>query len=340
MHDVSTIFPKLSTLKNNTFYRFLPDPFIIGLFLMIFLAWMIPGIGIGNYSPNLGTIIDIGVFLIFFLYGLKLNPEKIRSGMSNWKMHLAIQLTTFVLFPLIVLPFYVVARGTSWEICWLGLFFLAALPSTVSSSVVMVGIARGNVPGAIFNASLSGLIGILVTPIWMGLFLTKGSASFSPWNIILQLVTQIILPVVLGLILHKYLGKWVNRHLKKLAWFDKTIILLIVYESFSKSFLNRIFSEVNPWIFAMLLVSVILLFFAVFGLTGKIGKGLEFNREDRITLQFSGTKKSLVHGTVFASVLFSGMSGAGILLLPVMIYHAFQLFYISMVATRKHNEMV
>jgi sodium/bile acid cotransporter 7 len=319
--------------------KFRPDPFIVGLSGMIFLAWMVPGIGMGNYMPNLGNIIDAGVFLIFFLYGLKLNPEKIRSGMSNWKMHIAIQFTTFVLFPIIVLPFYLFAKGTSWEIFWLGLFFLAALPSTVSSSVVMVGIARGNVPGAIFNASLSGLTGIVITPLWMGLFLTRGGASVSPWNIILQLVTQIILPVALGLILHKYLGKWVNRHLKKLSWFDKSIILFIVYESFSKSFLSGIFNKVNLWIFALLIVSVIFLFFAVFGLTGKMGKELGFNREDRITLQFSGTKKSLVHGTVFASVLFAGISGAGILLLPVMIYHAFQLFYISIIAVRKQQEI-
>jgi solute carrier family 10 (sodium/bile acid cotransporter), member 7 len=330
----------LKYIASFRFRRLLPDPFIGGLFLMIFLAWMLPGVGMGNYSPNLGSIIDAGVFMIFFFYGLKLNTQKIRSGISNWKMHLAIQFTTFVLFPLIVLPFYLFAKGASWEICWLGVFFLAALPSTVSSSVVMVGIARGNVPGAIFNASLSGLIGIVMTPLWMGLFLTKASASISPWNIIFQLVTQILLPALLGLIFHKYLGKWVNRHLKKLAWFDKSIILLIVYESFSKSFLNRTFSDVKPWIFALLFVSVILLFFVIFGLTGKIGKALEFNREDRITLQFSGTKKSLVHGTVFASVLFSGTGGAGILLLPVMIYHAFQLFYISIIAARKQQEIV
>jgi solute carrier family 10 (sodium/bile acid cotransporter), member 7 len=83
---------------------------------------------------------------------------------------------------------------------------------------------------------------------------------------------------------------------------------------------------------------VILLFFIVFNLTGWMANRLGFNREDRITLQFSGSKKSLVHGTVFASVLFSGISGAGILLLPVMIYHAFQLFYISLVAVKKQRE--
>lgn len=52
-----------------------------------------------------------------------------------------------------------------------GRLFLATLPSTVSSSVVMVSIAGGNMAAAIFNASVSSLIGVFVTPLWMGIFL-------------------------------------------------------------------------------------------------------------------------------------------------------------------------
>ncbi len=323
---------------NSSLRKYLPDPFIIGLLMMIFLAWLYPGSGLGNYSPNLGNFIDAGISLIFLFYGLKLNPAKIRQGMSNWRMHLSIQLTTFLVFPLLVLPFYPIVTGTSLEIFWFGLFFMAALPSTVSSSVVMVSIAGGNIPGAIFNASISGIIGIVVTPLWMGLFLSKSGETPDFSRIILQLVTQIILPVVLGLLLHRYFEKWVNRHLRQLAWFDKTIILLIVYESFSKSFISGIFRSVSPWVIFGLFVCVIVLFFTVFSLTGYMAKRFRFSREDRITLRFSGSKKSLVHGTVFASVLFSGISGAGVFLLPVMIYHAFQLSYISLVARRMQKE--
>jgi sodium/bile acid cotransporter 7 len=64
---------------------------------------------------------------------------------------------------------------------------------------------------------------------------------------------------------------------------------------------------------------------------------MHFTRKDSITLQFAGTKKSLVHGSVFASVLFGGISGAGIFLLPIMIYHSFQLFFISILA-RKYSK--
>lgn len=312
--------------------RLLPDWFISGLFIMILIAWLNPGIGMGDTGLNLGVIIDTGVVLIFFFYGLKLDPVRLKKGMKNWKMHTAIQLTTFLLFPVIILLFYPFFKGTPIEIIWLGMFFLAALPSTVSSSVVMVSIAGGNIPGAIFNASISGIIGIIATPFWMGLFLASGSIGFDFSEVLLQLILQIIAPVIIGLMLHKSFANKLTPHLPKLAAFDKVIILLIVYESFSESFITGIFASVSWGVLAGLFIAVILLFFLVFQLTNEISLRLKFTREDRITLQFAGTKKSLVHGSVFANVLFSGMSGAGIFLLPIMIYHSFQLFYISMAA--------
>ena len=314
--------------------RWIPDPFIIGLFLMIFLSCLTPGVGMGSYRPNLGMIIDGGIFLIFFLYGLKLNPERIRQGMSNWKMHLVIQGTTFLLFPLLVLPFYPLLKGTSLELFWIALFFLAALPSTVSSSVVMVSMAGGNIPGAIFNASISGMIGILVTPLWMGLFLNRTGEILGYGTILIQLLVQIILPVLLGLLLHRWLGQWVGRHLRPLARFDQTIILLIVYESFSHSFLSGMFQSVSLVVLGGLTSAVVVLFFLIWWLTGRIAHIFRFSREDTITTRFAGSKKSLVHGSVFAALLFPGTAGIGIYLLPIMIYHAFQLFYISMVARK------
>ncbi len=318
--------------------KYLPDWFISGLILMILVAWLKPGIGMNGQPLHLGLLIDFGVILIFFFYGLKLDPQKLRSGMRNWKMHVAVQVTTFFVFPLLVLPFYPLVKGTHLEILWIGMFFLAALPSTVSSSVVMVSIAGGNIPGAIFNASISGIIGIVMTPFWMGLILTSRAAEFDFSHVLVQLITQIILPITGGLLLHRYFIKTINRHLPKLAAFDKIIILLIVYESFSQSFMTGIFSTTSWLTLGLLSLAVILLFFIVLNFTGFLAGKMHFHRQDRITLQFAGTKKSLVHGSVFASVLFSGISGAGIWLLPIMIYHSFQLFYISLLARRMQKE--
>ncbi len=314
--------------------KYLPDWFIACLFIMIVAAWIKPGIGMTKSTFNLSFIIDIGVTLIFLFYGLKLDPAKLKADIRNWKMHLSVQITTFVVFPMLILPFYPFLKNTGIEVFWMGMFFLAALPSTVSSSVVMVSIAGGNIPGAIFNASISGIIGIIMTPFWMGLFLSTQSIDPDFSHILIQLVTQIILPVVAGLILHKFLARWTDRHIYKFAAFDKIIILLIVYESFSKSFKAGIFTSVSWTTLAGLSAAVVILFFTVMKFTALLAKILRFSREDKITLQFAGTKKSLVHGSVFASVLFGNAAAAGIWLLPIMIYHSFQLFYISIVAQK------
>jgi sodium/bile acid cotransporter 7 len=314
--------------------KYLPDWFITGLLIMIVAAWIKPGIGMTEAAVNLSLFIDIGVILIFLFYGLKLDPVKLKAGMRNWKMHLSVQMTTFLVFPLLVLPFYPLLKNTSMEIFWMGMFFLAALPSTVSSSVVMVSIAGGNIPGAIFNASISGIIGIIMTPFWMGLFMSTQSVGMDYSHVLVQLITQIILPVVAGLILHKFMARWTDRHIHKFATFDKIIILLIVYESFSNSFMAGIFSSVSWTALALVSATVIILFFIIMNFTRLLARLLNFSREDMITLQFAGTKKSLVHGSVFASLLFGNISTAGIWLLPIMIYHSFQLFYIS-IAARK-----
>ncbi len=307
---------------------------------MILAAWIKPGIGMDLNYIDLNLVINIGVILIFFFYGLKLDWVKMKAGMRNWKMHFAVQLTTFLLFPLLILPFYPLMKNTGYEILWLGMFFLAALPSTVSSSVVMVSIARGNIPGAIFNASISGIIGIVATPLWMSLFLIGQQTGFDFSDVILQLILHIIVPVVAGLVLHRYFVQLVNRYIHKIAAFDKFIILLIVYESFSRSFLSGIFSSVSWKALIGLCLAVVILFYVVLKITGILSKRLNFSRADRITLQFAGTKKSLVHGSVFGSVLFGSVTGAGILLLPIMIYHSYQLFYISIVAQKMSKEVL
>jgi solute carrier family 10 (sodium/bile acid cotransporter), member 7 len=112
--------------------KYLPDPFIFGILSMIVLAWLIPGIGGKNSFFSLKEITQYGIALLFFFYGLRLNPEKLVSDLKNWRLHLVIQSVTFIVFPFLVLLFRPFLRGTDNEVLWLAIFFLAALPSTVS----------------------------------------------------------------------------------------------------------------------------------------------------------------------------------------------------------------
>ena len=310
------------------------DWFLAALIGMIVLAYLWPQLGVDREPVSLGDIANYGVSVIFFFYGLRLSPEKLKAGLSSWRLHVVVQLSTFILFPLLVLPFHTLFEGSKNELLWLGTFYLAALPSTVSSSVVMVSIAGGNIPAAIFNASISSLIGIFITPLWMGLFLQASAEGFDIWGIMGKLVLQVLLPVILGIALHRYWGNFAERNKSKLRIFDQVIILLIVYTSFCESFARDMFSGYSIGNLLVLGATMVALFFLVYGLIHVLSKLLGFNRDDRITAIFCGSKKSLVHGTVMSKVLFPDANMVGIILLPIMIYHALQLLAASIISQR------
>lgn len=310
------------------------DNFIIALGIAVLIAKLYPAAGLDYEPVSLGDITNIGVAFIFFFYGLKLNFEQIKKGLKNWKLHLHIHFTSFILFPILILISKKLFVDTDLYTLWLGCFFLAALPSTVSSSVVMVNIAKGNIPAAIFNASISSLLGIFITPIWMSFEMGNISQELDMTNVMLKLVVQVLIPVILGLMLNKYWGAWAATHKEKLKYFDQFIIVLIVYAAFAKSFDQDLFAQQSASVIWILSALMLLLFVIVFYIVKAVCVFLKFNREDTITAVFCGSKKSLVHGSVMAAVLFGASTQAGIILLPIMIYHALQLIITSWMANK------
>ncbi|GGC76370.1 hypothetical protein GCM10011387_32690 [Pedobacter quisquiliarum] len=308
------------------------DGFLLMIGMMILLAYFLPQPGMVKEPISLEQIAGVGVSLIFLFYGLRLSVENLKAGLVNWKMHIIVQLTTFLFFPLIVLAFRPLFVGTDFEVLWLGIFFLAALPSTVSSSVVMVSIAKGNIPAAIFNASISSLIGVVVTPLWVGLFIASASGHFDATDIVIKLLLQVLLPVIVGICLNARFGAIAEKYKKQLKQFDQAIILTIIYTSFCKSFSEHLFAGFTALELAGLAAGMIALFFAVFFCVGLLSRLFGFSDEDRITILFCGSKKSLVHGTVMSKVLFQHSTITGIVLLPLMLYHALQLIAASIIA--------
>jgi len=306
------------------------DRFIFSLILSIILAFLAPG---GAELLHIKQLTTVGVGLIFFFYGLKLSFDEVVRGLKRYQLHIIIQLSTFLLFPLVVLLFKPILIRFVGENFWIGLFFLAALPSTVSSSVVLVSLARGNVPCAIFNASVSGLIGTFLTPVWIGLFASQ-PGELSLGGVFLKLFFQILLPLVLGLLLNAKYGFVVKKNSQKFAAFDKMIILLIVYSSFCTSMLSKIFDTVSWFQLFCLFAVVLCLFWMVIGFLYFIALRFHLSLADRITVTFCGTKKSLVHGSAMIDIIFKSSVHASLYLLPVMLYHITQLFIISSLASK------
>src|SRR6185369_12808524 len=212
-----------------------PDWFLIGMGLSVVLAWLVPAPGAKGGSLHPELLNKLGVSLIFFLHGLSLSLAALGAGARNWRLHLLVQTCTFVLCPLLgLLLLSTVGRYLSVDLRT-GLFFLCALPSTVSSSVALTATAKGNVPAAVFNATLSSLLGVLLTPLWLSLVLGAAGRALPIFSVVLELLEWLVLPLVVGQLLRPLLGGFASRHKAGISVLDRLTILLLVYTSFCDS---------------------------------------------------------------------------------------------------------
>ncbi|TDQ19673.1 sodium/bile acid cotransporter 7 [Algoriphagus boseongensis] len=315
--------------------------FLLGLFFAIGMASIFPEVGSSESGIPWKPIINVGIAFVFFFYGVKLDPVQLKQGLSNWKLHLLIQSATFLLFPVLV---WALMKFIPWidEDFKLGIIYLSALPSTVSASVVMVSIAGGNLAGAIFNASISSLLGVILTPAWMGILAGGVEGEIDFWSTLGELSLKVILPVCLGILSHGWLFPKLKGLLPKLKYVDQSVIMIIVFTSFAESFAQHIFSSYELSTLVLVALTMLGIFLLVMGILEVLSRVLGFSFKDRITTLFCGSKKSLVHGVVIGKVIFPNPAVLGLVLLPVMLYHIQQLIIGSILAGyfgRKQNQL-
>ncbi len=312
----------------------IPDWFLTGMFIAMFLAWLIPTPGAAGGSLHPELITKAGIALIFFLHGAQLSFAAMKDGISRWQLHLIIQTTTFLAFPLIGLVINALIGDAISPELRLGMFYLCALPSTVSSSVAMTAAARGNVSVAVFNATLSSIIGIFLTPLWMSLMLHEQSAHLDMQSVILDLIEWLLLPLIVGQALRPVVGSFIARHKKYVGKADRLTILLLVYTSFCDSFANHVWSGHSAETMLIVTAATCLLFFGILYAMILLCARLHIAPAYRAAVVFCGTKKSLATGVPMAQLLFHGNPALSLILLPIMIYHPLQLFICGPLANR------
>lgn len=315
--------------------RLKQDPFLPALVIVVGLALLWPAPGVTGGVLHADKAATYGVAVIFFLYGLSLETRHLLESATRWQLHLVVQLATFVLFPLIAVIAMPLLGHSLPDGVAIGFFFLAALPSTVSSSVAMTSLANGNVAVAIFNASISSLIGVFVTPLLMAWYLHATGGGMALGDVILKLVIMVILPLAAGQALRPLLAKTVHRHKGIIKTVDRAVILAIVYNSFCDSVAAGVWSGQSPLLLLEIVAGVLVLFFAVYAIVGLVCRLAGFNLADTIAVQFCASKKSLATGLPMARVMFGAVPELSLIITPIMIYHFLQLVIISVIANRK-----
>ena len=306
------------------------DVYLLALVATVALAAVLPARG--PAEPVAKWAVTVAVFLLFFLYGARLSTKAVVEGISHWRLQSLVLLSTFALFPLVGLALTAaLSRWLPGEL-GAGLMFVCVLPSTVQSSIAFTSIARGNVPAALCSASVSNLLGMVLTPLLVGLLLTTHGSGFS-LKALGDIALELLLPFGLGQVLRPWVGPWITRRKHVLSYVDRGSILLVVYAAFSESVVAGVWSHMDPRSLVLVLVLDAVLLAIVLLATTLLSRALGFSKVDEITIVFCGSKKSLASGIPMANILFPG-AAVGAIVLPLMIFHQIQLFACATLAQR------
>jgi sodium/bile acid cotransporter 7 len=312
--------------------RFLPDPLILMLLGTLALATLFPASGaVVPYEDNLA---NAAIMLLFFLNGVKLPRENLLAAIVHWRLHALILGTTFLLLPLLGFGLSMLWPSLLPESLWAGVLFLCALPSTVQMSVSFTSIARGNLAASVTSAAASNLLGVVLTPLIVGLLLHvqgDGESSVSLRDIE-KVAKQLLLPFIAGHLLRPWLAAWAARHKHLVTWSDRVTILLAVYRAFSIAVIGGIWSQYSVTALLVLVVVCAALLSAAMLFSLQAARRAGFPEADARSALYCGSFKSIVTGVPMAGLLFPG---SGAMILPVMIYHQLQAMFSATISRRQ-----
>jgi sodium/bile acid cotransporter 7 len=219
-----------------------------------------------------------------------------------------------------------------------GFLFLCVLPTTLSTAIVFTTVAGGNVAGAIFNATLSNLLGIVLTPLWTGWLLHAGGRALPLGPVILEIVLLLLVPLAAGQALRPWLRRWADPRRTRLAGVNSGIVLFIVYAAFANSVQARVWERYGLPSALLAATGVVLLFAVVMVAVRLTIRAARLGDADASAALFCASQKTLAAGVPMAQLIFGAHPGLGLILLPVMLYHPLQLMVHGMIAVRWQRE--
>lgn len=299
----------------------LSDPMLRLLTLAIALAAVLPASGEGRAIAQ--TAANIGIFALFLFNGMRIRRSEIAAGAANLRFLMPLSLWVFGIMALVGLGLSTFAPAPIPPLVAAGFLYLGVLPTTIQSSTSYCSLAQGNVALSVIAAALLSLIGVFLS---VPLFLALGGAGEGVVgsDAIIKIVAILIAPFALGQLLQTRTGAFMAAHRAKIATLDRMVIALAVYVAFSGAVEQEVWSriDIDGWLWTGALILAFLLFGHVGAWLASLILGLPL--ADRVAFLFAGAQKSAAIGAPLATVLFVP-EVAGFLVLPLLLYHLFQL---------------
>lgn len=220
---------------------------LIGIGVVCVLAYFFPqvakhgGIIRSEYSILYGVIA-----IIFLISGLSIPRQKLFTQLLNWRLHIVVQVISFLFIPALVLAVVHIIlagdpRGHIDRAVLAGYIFTACIPTTIASNVVMTRAAGGDDAAALVEVLIANILGPFVTAAWTVSLIPK-TTEFDPWrygggnmgsmykNVFQQLGLSVLLPLFVGQLVRwtwPDRTAWVLQKTKLPKWASFCMLLLI-----------------------------------------------------------------------------------------------------------------
>jgi sodium/bile acid cotransporter 7 len=231
MSNKSDIRDTLSRLTKK--YWFLAGVVLVSALTLFDQTETISGTGRwfkAHYGP------EVVIFLIFFCSGLMLETERIQSGLTDVKAMLLALSLIFLVSPLIAGFFGSLPLGIDLKI---GIFLVAVMPSTLSSSVVMTGASGGKIAQALTITILANWLCIFTIPFTLSLLLTLVKSATPVWidkfAIMGTIGRLLIVPLCGGLIIKGWTKSYLNPYEAEFNIINQVFVLGIIWMALSSA---------------------------------------------------------------------------------------------------------
>ena len=296
--------------------------FIIGIGVVLGLAYVAADTGIFLYRYNAHRAAVIAIFL---MSGMTTPMKRLGEDVKKWRCHLLVQMFSFAVIP--ALFFFTSGWLPDGPVRY-GVFLVAVLPTTVSSCVVFTTAVGGRVSCAVLNTVGGNLLGIVLSPLLLGLLIGYGGAvEFAAVSrSIPALCMLVLLPFAAGRACGCVLPDSFSARVKGVqSYAAQACVLVIMFCAFSKSSSDLAESLGALWkCFLYLAVAHVVLVAAAMACV----RALRLPEPVAAAALFCSTQKTLAMGVPLAFSFFGNTDTAiALILLPLVFYYLFQLLF-------------
>lgn len=287
----------------------------VGLLISLLIALVAPAPGI--FLKELG-LIPWCVVIIFFVNGYQTELKELPKSKS---FVYTLLVTSFIC--LIISPFIGLLTASALQLSvglTLGLLVKSAVPSTLSTCIVMTNLAGGRGTWALMMTVIINIIGVFTIPFMLGITANENiDFDIDPIMLLQKLVLLVLCPFIIGYFAKK-LSTLSPQH-PFLAYLPSTMVITAVWLSLSAS--AEILYSINMLSLAKIAIASIVVHFGLMLMAMLAAKFLPIDEGAQVAMALTASQKTL---PVAVSILASFNQNVGDAVLFCVLFHFIQLF--------------